>query len=132
MPASVSSMRRAGNRRKGPSAIKGKKQPKEQLEEEEVQEVGEEGRLEQRVAGRSLQGDWRVTAESVNSLITNLTQPTTEVSRVLTAVASGDLSEKIALKVNGQPLKGISAFSLSERVTFELLTCTWDGIVTMF
>src|SRR5206468_4205655 len=32
--------------------------------------------------------------------------PTTEVARVIDAVAQGDLSQKMALKIEGQPVKG--------------------------
>src|SRR5207302_720596 len=43
---------------------------------------------------------------SVNVLIGDLTQPTVEVSRVLGAVARGDLSQRMALEVDGRALKG--------------------------
>jgi methyl-accepting chemotaxis protein len=33
-------------------------------------------------------------------------QPTTEVARVLGAVAEGDLSQKMALEIDGRPLQG--------------------------
>src|SRR5207247_1959852 len=44
--------------------------------------------------------------ESVNSLISDLVQPTTEIARVIGAVAQGDLSQKMSLEVEGRPLKG--------------------------
>src|SRR5206468_948990 len=43
---------------------------------------------------------------SVNGLIEDLSRPTTEVARVIEAVAHGDLSQKMALKIEGQPVKG--------------------------
>src|SRR4029077_19259517 len=39
-------------------------------------------------------------------LIDDLVRPTTEVARVIVAVAEGDLSQKMALKIEGQPVKG--------------------------
>src|SRR6202040_1797500 len=36
----------------------------------------------------------------------DLVRPTTEVARVIAAVAEGDLSQKMALKIEGQPVKG--------------------------
>ena len=44
--------------------------------------------------------------EAVNSLIDDLVRPTTEVGRVIAAVAQGDLSQKMALTIEGQPVKG--------------------------
>ncbi len=68
--------------------------------------VGEEGRLSERATLEAVEGSWLDSIDSVNGLINNLAKPTTEVSRVLTAVASGDLSQKIALQVEGKALKG--------------------------
>ncbi|HET9985338.1 MAG TPA: response regulator [Longimicrobiales bacterium] len=42
----------------------------------------------------------------MNSLITDLMQPTTEVARVLTAVARGDLSQKMVLEIDGKSVQG--------------------------
>ena len=70
------------------------------------QNVGEQGKLTERASLPNVQGSWSDNMAQVNSLINNLAQPTTEVSRVLTAVASGDLSQKIALEVQGKSLQG--------------------------
>jgi HAMP domain-containing protein len=42
----------------------------------------------------------------VNGLIVDLTQPTTEVARVLTSVARGDLSQKMVLEIDGKSVQG--------------------------
>ncbi|MDJ0727638.1 MAG: HAMP domain-containing protein, partial [Prochloraceae cyanobacterium] len=68
--------------------------------------VGEEGNLDQRSTLKGIKGDWKEGLNSLDGLIDNLAQPTTEVARVVEAVANGNLSEKIALKVNGKTLKG--------------------------
>lgn len=39
-------------------------------------------------------------------MIDDLVRPTIEVSRVLDAVAEGDLSQKMSLKIEGQPVRG--------------------------
>jgi len=44
--------------------------------------------------------------ESANSLIGDLVQPSTEVARVIGAVAKGDLSQNMSLEVDGRPLRG--------------------------
>jgi len=68
--------------------------------------VGREGRMTERAALPEAAGGWLTKVTSVNSLIGDLAQPTTEVARVLVAVAEGDLSQKMALEIEGQPVKG--------------------------
>ena len=67
--------------------------------------VGKEGKITQR-AGRIAKGGYAACVESVNSLISDLVQPSTEVARVIGAVAKGDLTQKMALEVEGRSLKG--------------------------
>ncbi|HEX8825521.1 MAG TPA: HAMP domain-containing protein, partial [Archangium sp.] len=70
------------------------------------QVVGREGRITQRATLNHASGGWQACVESVNSLISDLAQPTTEVARVIGAVAKGDLSQSMALEFDGRPLKG--------------------------
>jgi hypothetical protein len=51
--------------------------------------VGKEGRLSQRVALRGSDQVWSGSVESVNSLIDELVRPTSEMQRVIGAVAGG-------------------------------------------
>ncbi|MEA2885614.1 MAG: hypothetical protein QOH32_4975, partial [Bradyrhizobium sp.] len=68
--------------------------------------VGKEGKLTQRAQIPAAGGQWAVIAESVNSLVSDLVQPTNEISRVIGAVARGDLSRTMAIEFDGRPLKG--------------------------
>ncbi len=68
--------------------------------------IGREGRMTERAALTGASGAWATSIDSVNALIDDLVRPTTEVARVIMAVAEGDLSQKIALKIEGQPVKG--------------------------
>src|SRR5581483_9579340 len=68
--------------------------------------VGKEGKLNQRAQIPSAGGSWTVICDSVNSLIGDLVQPTNEISRVIGAVAKGDLSRSMAIELDGRPLKG--------------------------
>jgi methyl-accepting chemotaxis protein len=68
--------------------------------------VGEEGELTERASLGASTGSWETSIGSINTLINNLAQPTTEVARVITAVAEGDLSEKMALELEGRPVRG--------------------------
>jgi len=68
--------------------------------------VGREGRFGQRASVPTARGAWARTIDSVNELITDLTEPSVEMSRVLDAVARGDLTQRMALEFEGRPLKG--------------------------
>ncbi|HMA36076.1 MAG TPA: HAMP domain-containing protein [Chloroflexia bacterium] len=68
--------------------------------------VGQEGKITQRASLGDVSGAWVGCVESVNKLIGGLVQPTTEVARVIGAVAKGDLSQTMALEIDGKPLKG--------------------------
>jgi HAMP domain-containing protein/CheY-like chemotaxis protein/signal transduction histidine kinase len=68
--------------------------------------VGREGRLSQRASVMNVSGGWATIVKSVNALIDDLVRPTTEMARVIGAVAKGDLSQTMALDVDGRPLKG--------------------------
>jgi HAMP domain-containing protein/signal transduction histidine kinase/DNA-binding response OmpR family regulator len=68
--------------------------------------VGKEGKINQRASMGSASGDWAECLESVNGLIGDLVQPSTEVARVIGSVAKGDLSQTMALDVDGRSLKG--------------------------
>lgn len=68
--------------------------------------VGEEGKLTERASLGAANGLWATSIDAINTLINNLAKPTTEAQRVLSAIAVGDLSQKMDLKVEGRPLKG--------------------------
>ncbi|MEG4625066.1 HAMP domain-containing protein [Microcoleus sp. w1-18aA5] len=68
--------------------------------------VGKEGKIAQRATIGSAEGSWAASVNSVNTLITDLVQPTSETARVIRAVAKGDLSQTIALEIEDRPLKG--------------------------
>ncbi|HMI85381.1 MAG TPA: HAMP domain-containing protein [Polyangiaceae bacterium] len=68
--------------------------------------VGREGRMTERASLDHAGGGWTRILDAINSLIGDLVQPTTEVARVISAVADGDFTQKIALQIEGQPVKG--------------------------
>ena len=53
--------------------------------------VGREGRMTERAKLPTAMGSWATSNDSINQLIEDLARPTTEVARVITAVAEGDL-----------------------------------------
>ena len=68
--------------------------------------VGEQGRTRQRVKFGIATGAWGEMESSINGLIDDLVWPITEVTRVISAVAQGDLLQTVRLDVDGRPLKG--------------------------
>ncbi len=68
--------------------------------------VGREGKMRDRVQLAGINGQWVALADSVNGLIADLVQPTSEVSRVIKAVAEGDLSQKVELEIEGKQVQG--------------------------
>ena len=68
--------------------------------------VGRDGEMGERMRMDGLRGGWETIGDSFNTLIGDLTRPTTEVARVLIAVAEGDLSQKMALEIDGKPVRG--------------------------
>ncbi|HLL71780.1 MAG TPA: HAMP domain-containing protein [Pyrinomonadaceae bacterium] len=68
--------------------------------------VGRDGKITQRATLPSATGSWVDVFDSVNMLIDDMARPTNEITRVIGAVANGDLSQRMALDVEGRPLKG--------------------------
>jgi HAMP domain-containing protein len=70
-----------------------------------AREVGTEGRLGGQAEVPGLAGSWTDLTDSVNSMAGNLTGQVRDVARVATAVAKGDLGQKITVDVKGEMLE---------------------------
>ena len=68
--------------------------------------VGKEGRIRERAALKTASESWADAMRSVNNLIEDLVHPTSEMARVIGAVAKGDLSQTMATEIEGQALEG--------------------------
>ncbi len=73
--------------------------------------VGREGKLTERLETGVCEGSWAAAIDASNSLVDDLARPVSEVSRVLSAVAEGDLSPRMELRAHtpegsGHPLRG--------------------------
>jgi HAMP domain-containing protein len=68
--------------------------------------VGKEGRITQRASIGEVTNSWADAIGSINNLIGDLVQPTSEMARVIGAVAKGDLSQSMTTEIEGRPLKG--------------------------
>src|SRR5205814_2051351 len=70
------------------------------------QVVGKGGRVSQRGSLGYVSDCWAEAIGSVNGLIGDLVHPTSEMARVIGAVAQGDLAKKMATDIEGRPLQG--------------------------
>src|SRR6266496_382071 len=68
--------------------------------------VGKEGRITQRASIGEVTNSWADAIGSINNLIGDLVQPTSEMARVIGAVAKGDLSKSMATEIEGRSLQG--------------------------
>ena len=68
--------------------------------------VGKEGKIMHRASVPAASGSWLRLVESTNLLIDDMARPTSEMARVIGAVANGDLSERMTLQVDERQLKG--------------------------
>ncbi|MFG2135033.1 HAMP domain-containing protein [Streptomyces sp. NPDC048751] len=73
--------------------------------------VGREGKLTERLETGACEGAWATAIDNANALVEDLARPVSEVSRVLSAVAEGDLSPRMELRTHtpegpGHPLRG--------------------------
>src|SRR6266702_130141 len=68
--------------------------------------VGKQGQTSQRAALPGARGAWAACVDAANGLVADLVQPTAEVTRVIGAVARGDLSQCMSLEIEGRPLQG--------------------------
>ncbi|WP_309226391.1 HAMP domain-containing protein [Streptomyces lunaelactis] len=76
--------------------------------------VGREGKLTERLETGACEGSWASAIDASNALVDDLARPVSEVGRVLSAVAEGDLEQRMELRshsVDGadgsvRPLRG--------------------------
>jgi HAMP domain-containing protein/CheY-like chemotaxis protein/signal transduction histidine kinase len=68
--------------------------------------VGKDGRISERASLGDVGGSWEGWVDSVNALIGDLVWPTSETARVIGAVANGDLSQSMAMEIEGRALRG--------------------------
>src|SRR4029079_14839907 len=70
-----------------------------------AREVGTEGRLGGQAEVEGVSGTWRDLTENVNQMADNLTNQVRNIAEVATAVARGDLTQKITVEARGEILE---------------------------
>ncbi|WP_406384380.1 HAMP domain-containing protein [Streptomyces sp. NBC_01618] len=73
--------------------------------------VGREGKLTERLETGACEGSWAAAIDASNELVDDLARPVSEVGRVLSAVADGDLDQRMELRSHTadetvRPLRG--------------------------
>ena len=70
-----------------------------------AKEVGTEGKLGGQADVKGVSGTWKDLTDNVNVLAANLTTQVRNIAKVTTAVAKGDLSQKITVEASGEILE---------------------------
>ena len=70
-----------------------------------AREVGTEGRLGGQAEVNGVSGTWKDLTDNVNQMADNLTAQVRNIAQVTTAVAQGDLSQKITVDARGEILE---------------------------
>src|SRR5947199_96793 len=67
-----------------------------------AREVGTEGKLGGQAVVEGVSGTWKDLTDSVNSMAGNLTDQVRGIAKVVTAVANGDLKQKLTVQAKGE------------------------------
>src|SRR5204862_211589 len=70
-----------------------------------AKEVGTDGKLGGQARVKGVSGTWKDLTDNVNLMASNLTAQVRDIAHVATAVARGDLSQKISVDVRGEILE---------------------------
>ena len=68
--------------------------------------VGREGRYSERLDGGMADGGWAKCIDAANGLVADLVRPTSEFARVIAGVSEGDLTQRMNVRLDDQPLRG--------------------------
>src|SRR5213082_757846 len=67
-----------------------------------AREVGTDGKLGGQAEVKGVSGTWKDLTDNVNSMASNLTGQVRNIAQVATAVARGDLAQKITVEAKGE------------------------------
>ncbi|MGH3306312.1 MAG: HAMP domain-containing protein, partial [Nocardioides sp.] len=68
--------------------------------------VGREGRSSERLDVGMGEGGWARCIDAANGLVADLVRPTSEFARVIAGVSEGDLTQRMNVRLDEQPLRG--------------------------
>src|SRR5204863_4408098 len=67
-----------------------------------AREVGTDGKLGGQATVKGVAGVWKDLTDNVNSMAGNLTNQVRGIAKIVTAVAKGDLNEKLLVEAKGE------------------------------
>lgn len=70
-----------------------------------AKEVGTDGQLGGQAYVINVSGEWKSLVDSVNQMCGNLTDQVRSIAKATTAVAKGDLTQKVMIEANGEVLQ---------------------------
>jgi HAMP domain-containing protein len=92
-----------------------------------AREVGTEGKLGGQAFVEGVSGTWKDLTDSVNSMAGNLTDQVRGIAKVVTAVANGDLKQKLTVEAKGE----IAALADTINSMIETLATFADQVTTV-
>ncbi|ORY89440.1 hypothetical protein BCR35DRAFT_300626 [Leucosporidium creatinivorum] len=76
-----------------------------------AKEVGIDGQLGGQAYVVNVSGEWKSLVDSVNQMAGNLTDQVRSIAKATTAVARGDLSQKVTIEANGEVLRLVNTIN---------------------
>ncbi|WP_425613413.1 HAMP domain-containing protein [Anatilimnocola sp. NA78] len=92
-----------------------------------AREVGTEGKLGGQAQVKGVSGTWKDLTDNVNSMAGNLTSQVRGIAKVVTAVANGDLKQKLTVEAKGE----IAALADTINSMIETLATFADQVTTV-
>jgi methyl-accepting chemotaxis protein len=86
-----------------------------------VKLAGEEGKLDEQLKLDNVSGAWGVLVNSINGLLSSITEPIFNINGILEKLAQGDLSQQVDLEVKGQLKLMADALSLAMKNIRDLI-----------
>ncbi|MBI5629304.1 MAG: response regulator, partial [Elusimicrobia bacterium] len=92
-----------------------------------AREVGTDGKLGGQAMVKGVAGIWKDLTDNVNSMASNLTSQVRNIAKVVTAVANGNLKQKLALEARGE----IAALADTINAMIDTLATFADQVTTV-
>ncbi len=78
-----------------------------------VKLAGVEGQLRERLKVNTLEGSWKDLGQSINILLTNISEPILEINKIVTLMAQGDLTNTFKMKAEGDIMEMANAINIA-------------------
>lgn len=83
--------------------------------------AGKEGQLRERMVIKNLSGSWKDLGNSLNVLLTSISEPVLEINRIVTMMAQGDLTQSFKMQANGDIMEMANALNIAIKNISNLL-----------